>query len=210
MKTRILIADDHAVLRAGLKLILRDGLPDAEIGEAGNTPEAIAQLHQNPWHALVLDLSMPGRNGFEVLSEVRAKIPNLPVLVLSSMPEDQIGLRAIKAGAAGFLNKQSAPEQVVDALKALLAGGQYFSAELSRQMVSELRRDHSQPRHTTLTDRELEVCRLSVAGKSVKEVAAELRLSPKTISTFRLRSFEKLGVRNDIELSRYLDQHGLA
>ena len=126
--TRILLTDDHAILRQGLKQILVEGIPDAIFGEAGDSAGALGLLRREPWDVLILDINMPGRNGFEVLDDVRRHFPLLPVLVLSSTPEDQLGLRAIRSGAAGFLNKQTAPEQLVDALRAVLAGGQFISA----------------------------------------------------------------------------------
>ncbi len=206
---RILIADDHTILRQGLKQILADDIPSAKFGEAGGAAEALALLHKQRWEVLVLDINMPGRNGFEVLDEVRRNFPLLPVLVLSSTPEDQIGLRAIKAGAAGYLNKQTAPEQLVDAVRKLLVGEQFISPALAQKLVADLRRGTGGPRHESLSDRELQVCKMSAAGRSVKEIAAELSLSAKTISTFRSRVFEKLGLRNDAELARYAQEHGL-
>jgi DNA-binding NarL/FixJ family response regulator len=166
-------------------------------------------LHKQAWDILVLDINMPGRNGFEVLREVRRSFPFLPVLVLSSTPEDQLGLRTIKSGASGYLNKKTAPEQLVEAVKKILAGEQFLSPALAQKLVSELRRGSDRPRHEELSDRELQVVKLTVEGKSVKEIAAEISLSAKTISTFRGRAFEKLGVKNDVELARYVGEHGL-
>ena len=207
--TRILLTDDHAILRQGLKQVLADDMPGAEFGEAGDASEALEQLHKQTWDVLVLDMNMPGRNGFEVLEEVRTNFPQLPVLVLSSTPEDQIGVQVLKAGASGFLNKRTAPEQLVQAVKKVLGGGQFISAALAEKLVAELRRGTDRPRHETLSVRELQVCKLTASGRSLKEIAAELSLSPKTISTFRSRVFEKLGVKNDVELAHYARQHGL-
>lgn len=207
--TRILIADDHAILRQGLKQILADEIGAATFGEAGNATETLAHLHKQAWDVLILDINMPGRNGFEVLDEVRRYFPALPVLVLSSTPEDQLGLRAIKAGAAGYLNKQTAPEQLVNAVRTVQRGDQFISTALAQRLVADLRRGTDRPRHEALSDRELQVCKMSAAGKSVKEIAAELSLSPKTVSTFRSRVFEKLSVKNDIELAHYVSEHGL-
>jgi two-component system, NarL family, invasion response regulator UvrY len=207
--TRILIADDHSILRQGLKQILLDEIPQATFGEAASAAQAIALLNQQSWDVLVLDINMPGRNGFEVLADARRNFPRLPVLVLSSTPEDQLGVRAMKSGASGYLNKQIAPEQLVDAVQKLLSGGQFISPALGEKLVRELRRDSERPRHESLSDRELQVCKLIAAGKSSKEIAAELSLSAKTISTFRSRSFEKLNVKNDVELVHYAQLHGL-
>lgn len=207
--TRILLADDHAILRQGLKRILADEMSGATFGEAGDSAAALALLHRQAWDVLVLDINMPGRNGFEVLDEVRRKFPFLPVLVLSSTPESQIGVRAIKAGAAGYLNKQVAPEKLVEAVQKIMAGGKFIGESLALKLVDELRRGAAGPAHVSLSERERQVCRLIVAGRSAKEIAGELSLSAKTISTFRSRALKKLGVSNDVELVHYAREHGL-
>jgi two-component system, NarL family, invasion response regulator UvrY len=207
---RIFIADDHSILRAGLKQILADEWPKATFGEAADAAQTLAALHKQTWDVLILDLHMPGRNGFEVLQEVARHFPFLPVLVLSSTPEDQLGLRAIKAGAAGYLNKQTAPEQLVSAVQTVATGGRFITPALAAKLAHEFARTGTRAAHETLSERELEVFRLMVAGRPVKEIAAELSLNAKTISTFRSRVFEKLGVHNDIELLRYAQEHGLA
>lgn len=207
---RIFIADDHTILRAGLKQILADEWPKATFGEAADAAQTLAALHKQTWDVLILDLHMPGRNGFEVLQEVARHFPFLPVLVLSSTPEDQLGLRAIKAGAAGYLNKQTAPEQLVTAVQTVATGGRFITPALAAKLAHEFARTGARIPHETLSERELEVFRLMVAGRPVKEIAAELSLNAKTISTFRSRVFEKLGVHNDIELLRYAQEHGLA
>lgn len=206
---RILLVDDHVLLRQGLKQVLADELENAKFGEAGDAAQALAMLAKQPWDVLILDINMPGRNGFEVLAEVRRSHPFLPVLVLSSTPEDQLGLRAIRAGAAGYLNKQTAPEQLVEAVNTVLTGGQFVTPALASRLAGEFRRGVDRLRHETLSDRELQVFNMTAAGKTVKEIAAELSLSAKTISTFRSRVFEKLAVKNDVELVRYAQQHGL-
>lgn len=206
---RILLTDDHAIVREGLKQLLADELVGVKFGEAGDSSATLALLHKSAWDLLILDVSMPGRDGFEVLAEVRRSFPSLPVLVLSSTPEDQLGVRAVRAGAAGYLNKRVASEQLVAAVQAVLGGGQFISATLAQQLVADLRRGTDRPRHESLSDRELQVCRMTAAGRSVKEIAAELCISPKTVSTFRARVFEKLGVKNDVELARYAGENGL-
>ncbi|MBL9188449.1 MAG: response regulator transcription factor [Opitutaceae bacterium] len=207
---RILISDDHAILRQGLKQILADEIPQIEFGEAGEAAETLALLHREKWDLLILDVNMPGRNGFEVLTEVRRSFPHVPVLVLSSVPEDQIGLRVIRGGAAGYLNKQIAPERLVEAVQTALRGECFISPALAQRLAAEVALAGSGPRHELLSARELQVFHLSAAGKAVKEIAAELSLSAKTISTFRSRIFQKLGLKNDIELARYAREHGLA
>ncbi len=206
----ILIADDHAILRQGLKQILADEIPGAIFGEAGDAAEALALLRERAWGAVVLDINMPGRNGFEVLAEVTRDYPLLPVLVLSSTPEDQAGLRVIKSGAAGYLNKQAAPERLVEAVQTILQGGRFISSALAARLASEFQHTGGGPRHELLSGRELQVFHLSAGGKSVKEIAGELSLSAKTISTFRSRVFQKLGLKNDIELARYAQEHRLS
>ena len=171
---RILIADDHMILRQGLKQILADEFVGAKFGEAGDAAQALALLNKQAWDVLILDINMPGRNGFEVLGDVTRHHPLLPVLILSSTPEDQLGLRAIKGGAAGYLNKQTAPEQLVDAVQTILAGGRFITPALAARLAAEFRRGADRPRHEILSDRELQVFNLTAAGKSVKEIAGEL------------------------------------
>lgn len=206
---RILLADDHEILRKGLIQILASKIPGATFGETGNAVETIARLHQESWDVLILDISMPGRNGFEVLEDARRAFPQLPVIVLSSTPEDQLGVRAIRSGAMGYLNKQVAAEQLVEAVRKAMAGNRFVSAALAERLIAAMQRDDDRPRHLTLSDRELQVMKMSAGGRSVKEIAAELSVSGKTISTFRGRLFDKLGVRNDAELANYVRDHGL-
>lgn len=206
---KILIADDHAILRQGLKQILAEEWPDAQFGEAGTANEALQLIWQHPWDVIVLDLNMPGRSGLEVLQETRTSYPNLPVLVLSSTPEDQIANRVLRAGASGYLNKQAAPEELVSAVQKVLGGGRYVSAAFAEQLAADVSRADERPRHELLSDREYQVFEMSLAGMQVKAIAAELSLSVKTISTFRSRIFEKLGVQNDVELVRYAIKNGI-
>jgi DNA-binding NarL/FixJ family response regulator len=206
--TRILIADDHAVLREGLKQILAEEFPQAVFGEAGTTQETLRFLREQPWDLLVLDIFMPGRSGLEVLQEVRRSQPLLPVLVLSSAPEEQLALRVLKAGASGYLNKQAAPEELVRAVRKVLAGRKYVSPALAELLAEEINRA-GRPAHEQLSDREFQVMRLLVAGRTLKEIAAELCLSVKTISTFHTRIRVKLKVQNDVEMVHYALEHRL-
>ena len=205
---KILIADDHAILRKGLIQILTDEFPEAQFGEASNTSETLNRLSQNPWDLLLLDIFMPGRSGLEVLYDVRRNHPHLPVLVLSSAPEDQLALRVLKSGARGYLNKQAAPEHLVNAVRKVLSGGKYLSAAMAERLVEEI----GQPRHNLheeLSDREYSVLKLLIAGKSINEIAEELSLSAKTVSTFHMRIWKKLRVRSDVEMTRYAIDHEL-
>jgi DNA-binding NarL/FixJ family response regulator len=199
----ILIADDHAMVRSGFKRILAEDLPGAEFGEAATVQETLARLEEKHWDALVLDIFMPGGGGFEVLAKVASMEPHLPVLVLSSAPEEQLALRALQAGAAGYLNKQAASEELVRALKQILSGLRYVSDKLAQRLATEFVHPPPQALHERLSGREFQVLQLLVAGKSLKEIAAELSLSPKTISTFHTRMLEKLHLQTDLELVRY-------
>ena len=205
---KILIADDHALLRKGIVQLLAEEYPDALFGEASTTAEAVELLGQQSWDALVLDIFMPGRSGLEVLHEVRHHAPKLPVLVLSSAPEEQLAVRVLKAGASGYLCKQAAPDLLTAAVRKVLTGGKYVSAALAERLAVELPAER-RLQHEKLSDREFEVLHLLVAGRSIKEIAAELSLSPKTISTFHTRIWEKLRVHSDVELVRYAQEHGL-
>jgi two-component system, NarL family, invasion response regulator UvrY len=206
---RILIADDHVVVRQGLKQILAEEFPAADFGEAGTTQETLQRLAQNPlWDLLVLDVFMPGRSGLEVLADVRLNHTHIPVLVLSSAPEEQLAVRMLKMGARGYLNKETAADHLVLAVRKILSGQSYVSDKVAQRLATkpDLMAQHP---HETLSDREFQVLRLVVSGKSLKEIAAELSLSIKTISTFHTRIWHKIGVRNDVELVRYALEHRL-
>lgn len=205
---KILIADDHEVLRKGLRQILAEVYPHARFGESMTTPETLELLSRNRWDVLVLDIFMPGRTGLEVLHEARRRWPELPVLVLSTAPEEQLAVRVLRAGARGYLNKRVAPEELVRAVGRLLAGGRYVSAALAERLAGEISRtDRSGP--DRLSDREFAVLQLVLAGRSIKEIASELSLSGKTVSTYHTRIWEKLGVHNDVDLVLYAVGHGL-
>lgn len=205
---RILIVDDHATLRRGLKEILALEFAGAKFGEAGNYQEAIAQIATESWDLLVLDVFLPGRSGLEVLRELRLRNSKLPVLVLSSAPEEQMAVRMLRAGAAGYLNKQTVPEELARAVKKVAAGGRYVSATLAEKMAADLAHPPNAS-HEQLSEREFQVMQMLVAGKCVKEIAAELAVSPKTVSTFHTRILQKLRLDNDVELLRYALEHNL-
>ncbi len=205
---KIMIVDDHAVLREGLKRILQDEVAQAEFMEAGSAGETLELLRQSPCDVLVLDIFLPDRSGLQVLQEVRNLHPRLPVLVLSSAPEEQIALHVLKAGANGYLNKQAAPEDLVGAVRKVLAGGRYLSPAMMDQFLAEVGTGNVLP-HDKLSPREFEVMQLVVVGYSLKEIAARLSLSVKTISTFHTRLLEKLQLQNDVELVHYALANGL-
>jgi DNA-binding NarL/FixJ family response regulator len=206
---RILIADDHPVLRGGLRQVLALEFPGAVFGEAGAYEETLAQIDKKPWDVLVLDIFMPGRSGLDVLREIEVIKPELPVLVLSSAPEEQMAARVLRAGAAGYLNKRAAPEELARAVKKVAAGGTYASVKLGEMLAADLAHP-SHALHEQLSDREFQVMLMIAAGKSVKEIAADLALSPKTVSTFRTRLMGKLRLQNDVEMVRYALEHNLA
>jgi two-component system, NarL family, invasion response regulator UvrY len=206
---QILIVDDHAILRRGLKEILEREFRDVSIGGAGTAEQALTQLDSEKWDLVILDITMPGRSGVDVLRNLKALRPKLPVLVLSMHPEDQYGKRVLKAGASGYMNKESAPEELIKAVRKLLSGGRYVSPTLAETLAVDLGRDDGTPAHERLSDREFEVLRKMASGKTVGQIAQELHLSVPTVSTYRARILEKMGMSNTAELIRYALSHHL-
>lgn len=207
---KILVADDHPSFRRGVKDILADGFEAVKVGECGNAQEMLDQVRNKKWDLVVLDVSMPGLSGPEALKALKAERPTLPVLVLSMHPEDQYAIRMFKAGADGYLTKASAPEELVRAVNKLLAGGQYVSPSLGEKLVLSVKQGTEKPPHELLSDREYEVLCLIGSGKTVSEIAEAMHLSVTTISTYRARILEKMRMKNNAELTRYVIQHGLA
>jgi two-component system invasion response regulator UvrY len=207
--TRILIADDHAILRRGLKEILMRELEGAVCGEAENAEQVLAQVRNQEWDVVILDVTMPGRSGLDVLRDLRAIHPKLPVLVLSMHPEDQYGKRILKAGASGYMNKDTAPEELIKAIRKVQAGGRYVSPALAEKLAWDLNADQERPVHEILSDREFEVLRLLASGKTVGQIAQDLHLSPTTVSTYRARILEKMNMTTTAELMRYAIENHL-
>jgi two-component system, NarL family, invasion response regulator UvrY len=206
---KILIADDHAIIRRGLCHIVA-GEPDMDVvGEAENAQQTLDFISRQHFDVVVLDINMPGRSGLDVLKEIKQERPNLPILVLSVHSEEQYGVRVLKAGAAGYLNKESAPEQLVKAIRKVYRGGKYVSESLAEKLVLELGSDGDQPPHKNLSDREYEVMRLIASGKAVSEIAGLLSLSVKTVSTYRARLLQKMNMKNNAELTHYVIQNQL-
>ena len=201
--TKILIADDHPVVRAGLKELLTGALGKVAFAEAKTALEALEQVGKEDWSLVILDVSMPGRSGIDILGEVKTTRPKLPVLMLSMHPEDQFAVRVLKSGASGYMTKESAPEELVGAIKKVLAGGRYVSNALAEKMASYLAIDTPKPPHERLSDREFVVLRMIASGKTVSQVADELSLSVKTVSTYRTRILEKMGMMSNAELTHY-------
>jgi two-component system, NarL family, invasion response regulator UvrY len=207
---KILLADDHSVVRQGLKQILADAMPTARFGEAATAAAALELVWNQEWDVVITDITMPGRSGLDLLKELKAAKPQLPVLVLSMHPEDQYARRVLQAGADGYLTKDSADAQLVAAVQKVLSGGKYVSPALAEKLAAEVALGRQQSPHEALSDREYEVLRLLAAGKTVKEIGAELRLSVQTISTYRARLLEKLRVKTNADLVAYARAHGLA
>lgn len=206
---KILIADDHAVVRQGLKQILAAEFRNAVFGEASNGQQAIDLAWKAPWDVLVLDITMPGQSGLDVLKAIKKTRPKLPVLMLSMHPEDQFAVRMLKIGAAGYMTKESAPAELVGAVKKVMSGGRYVSAALAEKMAALLAIDVQTPPHERLSDREFLVLRQIASGKTVSAIAKELSLSVKTVSTYRARILEKTGMVNSAELTHYAIQNHL-
>ncbi|HEV8540136.1 MAG TPA: response regulator transcription factor [Nitrospiraceae bacterium] len=200
---RVLIADDHAVVRQGLRHVLASEHDMEVSGEAANAQELFDLLRKKSWDAIVLDISLPGRSGLEVLKELKQKWPNLPVVIFTMHDEDHFGLRAMRAGAAGYLTKDRAPSELIKAIRKVVAGGRYVSPSLAEQLESQTGTNTEQSLHQMLSDREFQVLRLLASGKTVTEVAQELTLSVKTVSTYRARILQKLGYRTTAELIQY-------
>jgi two-component system invasion response regulator UvrY len=205
----ILITDDHAVVRRGLREILADSFEDATFSEAGNADEALRLLGRQAASILVLDINMPGRSGLDLLKDVKRLYPRLPVIVLSVQSEDQYALRCLRAGAAAYINKDSAPEELAQAARKVLGGGRYVGAGLAEKLVTILDESNGKPRHEALSDRELEVMLMIAAGVSLTEIGTRLHVSAKTVSTYRTRLMEKMQIRSNAELARYAVAHNL-
>jgi two-component system invasion response regulator UvrY len=206
---KFLIVDDHPSFRRGVKDILMEGFKGAAVAECGNAQEMLDEVRDKKFDLVVMDISMPGRSGPEVLKELKGLNPSLPVLILSMHPEDQYAIRMFKAGASGYLTKSSAPEELVHAVKKVLSGGQYVSASVGEALASTVRSGVEKMPHERLSDREYEVLCLIASGKTVSEIADGVNLSVTTISTYRARILEKMGLKNNAELTRYAMQHGL-
>ena len=206
---KILIADDHAIVREGLKQIVAD-TPDMIVaGEAVDGTEVLELVRKEDWDLILLDISMPGRGGIDTLKELKIEKPKLPVLVLSMYPEEQYAIRALQAGASGYLTKESAPEELIAAIRKVSQGRKYISEALAESLASHVVTNSEKPLHETLSNREYQVMLMLASGKTVKEIANDLSLSVKTISTNRVRALRKMGMKNNAEITYYAIKHGL-
>jgi two-component system invasion response regulator UvrY len=206
---KILIVDDHEMFREGLKRILLDEFKEAEFGEAANATEALSQVWKNSWDIVLLDVSMRGRTGLDVLKEIRGSECKAPVLVLSGHAEEQYAVRVLKAGGAGYLTKESAPQELCRAVRKVLSGGRYITPAVAERLVSEIQ-SSGRPAHEALSNREYQVMLMMAAGKMPKEIGDELSLSVKTVGTYRTRILDKLKLKNNGELMRYVLERGLS
>jgi two-component system invasion response regulator UvrY len=200
---KILVADDHAIVRKGLRETLEEELGPLHFGEAANNQEVLALVWKEKWDLVMLDISMEQRSGLEILEEIRKARPKLPVLILSMYPVEEFGVRALKLGAAGYLNKQSAPKELVNAVRSVLAGGRYISPALADRLAADVQRGSETALHQSLSTREYQVMLMIAKGKALKEIAAELSISVKTVGTYHTRILTKMGLTNDIQLTRY-------
>jgi two-component system, NarL family, invasion response regulator UvrY len=206
---KILIADDHPIFRAGLKETLARESDIDLIGEADDGQKVLALARRQRWDVVLLDITMPKKEGLEVLKELRQELPKLPILILSAHPEDQLALRLLKAGAAGYLTKDKAPEVLISAIRKVLKGGKYISEALAEKTAMDVISDTPEALHQTLSNREYEVMRMIAAGKSIQDIAAQLFISPRTVSTYRARLMSKMEMTTNAELIRYALEHKL-
>jgi DNA-binding NarL/FixJ family response regulator len=200
---RVLIADDHALFRRGLRETIGEAFPKVTFGEAKTAQETLESVRRHDWEILILDISMPGKSGLDILDDLKRLRPKLPILLLSMHPEEQFARRALKSGAAGYLTKESVPEELKEAVRKVVMGGRYVSATLAEKLAVDLREGADIPIHELLSDREFQVLRMIASGKTVKEIAEELSLSVKTVSTYRARILEKTGMKTNAEMIRY-------
>lgn len=200
---RILIADDHAIVRRGLKQLILEEYPSAEIGESGDAESLVKQALFQPWEVVICDLNMPGRSGLDALRQIKQAVPRLPVLIMSMYPEDQYALRVLKAGASGYLSKDSIHDELIHAIQTVLRGKKFITPGIAEKLVEEVQANNSKPVHELLSDREFEVFKQIAAGKTVSEIANDLSLSPNTISTYRSRILEKMNLKTNTDLVKY-------
>lgn len=206
---KILLVDDHELIRAGLKQLLQAGLGKIDIGEGKNATEALTHLQQQQWDLAITDITLPGRSGLDLLTEFKNLRPEMPVLVLSVLSEDEIAVRVLKAGAAGFVHKETSGDELVKAVKKVLAGGKYVSQSLAEKLAMQIGSPLTDDPHKKLSDREYLVMTMLSSGKTLTQIAKILSLSIKTISTYRSRILQKMRLANNAELTRYALKHGL-
>ncbi len=206
---KIIIADDHEIVRAGLKQIMSEDPELTVAGEAVDGQELLEEVRKEDFDVILLDIKMPGRSGLDILKQLKIEKPDIPVIVLSMHPEDQYALRALKAGASGYLTKETASDQLIDSIKKVHGGGKYISETLAERLADSIASGREAPAHTYLTDREFQVACMIASGKTITDIARELFLSVKTISTYRQRILEKMNMKNNAELTHYMIKNNL-
>jgi len=206
---KVLVVDDHPIVRQGLKQVISEESDMAVLGEAQNSQEVFELIREQDWDVVVLDITMPGRGGLDVLRDIKHEWPKLPVLMLSVHPEDQYAVRTLKAGASGYLTKESAPEELVRAIRKILRGGKYVSSTLAEKLAFHLESETERPLHESLSDREYEVMLMIASGKTISTIAEEISLSVKTVSTYRARILEKMQMKGNADLTYYVIKNRL-
>ena len=206
---RILIADDHPVVRRGLKQILLENYPTASIGEAGDAEHLIEQVINQDWDIVICDMNMPGRSGFDALQQIKELSPKLPVLIMSMYPEDQYAIRVLKAGASGYLGKESIDDDLIKAVETVRLGKRFITPSIAEKLADALEKDSTQLPHEGLSNREFDVFKLLTGGKSITEIATQLSLSPTTVSTYRSRIMSKMNLHSIAELTRYAARYNI-
>lgn len=206
---KVLIADDHAIVRRGMIQLLREQYPFVVIGEADDAENLVKAIISDNWDLVICDMSMPGRSGLDALNQIKEMRPEIPVLIMSMYPEEQYGVRVIKAGAAGYLKKESIHEELTKAIDTVLRGKRYITPEIAESLAEAMLSPGSDRSHTSLSDREFDVFKLLALGKSVSEIASQLSLSMTTISTYRTRILRKMGMKSNAELARYALENNL-
>jgi two-component system invasion response regulator UvrY len=210
MKTlRILIADDHAIVRKGLVQLILEEFPSAGIKEVADAEELIKETHQSEWDLVICDLTMPGRSGLDALKQIKHSFPKLPVLIISMHPQDQYAVRVIKAGASGYLGKETVHEELIRAIHTVVQGRKYITTSIAEKLAEVLNTAETKQKHELLSDREFDVFKYLASGKSVSEIAAQLSLSVTTVSTYRSRILDKMGMRTNADITRYALEHKL-
>jgi two-component system, NarL family, invasion response regulator UvrY len=206
---KVLIIDDHAIVRRGMSSLLKEHFKEVEVGEADDAKSGLEAVIHGTWDLVIVDITMPGRNGLELIQDIKLQQDNLPILIISSHPEKDYALRALKLGAVGYISKQSAADVLVTAVQRVLSGRRYISSALAEQLAGAIAGETLGTTHETLSNRELQVLRLIALGKSIKEISGEIALSAKTVATYRGRIAEKMGLSSNVELTRYAMQHHL-
>jgi DNA-binding NarL/FixJ family response regulator len=206
---RVFVADDHAVVRRGIKQILAEEKDMTVVGEAADAEEIIKKMYDEHWDVLILDITMPGKNGLDAMIEIKQRKPDLKVLILTMYPEQEIAIRALKTGASGYLNKDSVPGELIKAVRKVYGGGRYISSSLAESIAFSVEKENIKLPHENLSEREFQVMCLIASGNSLTQISGELSLSVKTVSTYRARILEKMNVKTNVELTHYAIKHQL-